>query len=134
MFDIFGDTFDAYSGDKGLMASLGLRTWGFKHEWTDLGTVVVEEADTENEYNCPTGPRPAATVKVEVSAMPAQFWCFTVTRPRDEVKHLDDGSWHSVYEPVERFEVKTGSGSFSEYWPMAKALAQHTLTVQRIEN
>src|SRR4051812_18490362 len=45
-----------HNGDDRLLAELGLKTEGWvKHDWTDLGTVVVEEEDDEKS---PT--RPAA--------------------------------------------------------------------------
>jgi hypothetical protein len=115
----------AYSWDEPLMRVLGLRTTGFEREWTDLGTVTVEEAEPEGEY----GPRPAATVKVEVLALPAQFWRFTVTRPRDEAETVD-GEVRGIYEPVEIRVITTGSGSFSEYWPSARLVASHCLNVE----
>jgi hypothetical protein len=115
-----------YNGDKALMEQLGLRTWNFERKWTDLGTVTVQEAEPDGEY----GPRPAATVKVEVSALPAQFFRFTVTRPRDE-SEVVDGKVRGIYEPLERFVLRTGSGGFSKFWPMAKAVAEDMLTIDR---
>ena len=130
--DLFFEGYSsAYISDRALLESLGLKVDGFGRDWTDLGTVEVREADTENEYDCLTGPRPAATVKVEVSAMPAQFFRFTITRPQDFV--MDDAEaprgFRAVYEPVEVFEMSTGSGNFSAYWPMAKAIAENMLSV-----
>lgn len=119
-------TTDAYESDRALLESLGLRTQDFGRDWTDLGTVTVEEAEPRNEY----GPRPAATVRVEVAALPAQFWRFTVTRPRDESETLPDGRVRGIYEPVETRVVTTGSGNFGEYWPAAKMIAQHVLDVE----
>lgn len=117
---------DAYDADLKALADLGLRTTDFDYVWTDLGTVTVQEAEPDGEY----GPRPAATVKVEVSAMPAQFWRFTVTRPRDEADTLPGGRVVGVYEPVQVRVVTTGSGRFTDYWPVARMLAENMLEVR----
>lgn len=136
---------DAYehNGDRELMESLGLQTTDFGREWTDLGTVTVEAARTERFGKVagkrmtpePEYHRPAATVKVEVSAMPAQFWRFTITRPREEIEDWKGGGttygFRPIYEPVERFTMRTGSGGFGEYWTAAKACAQNCLSIQK---
>lgn len=127
-----------HNGDRALMESLGLKVDDFGRDWTDLGTVIVSEAEDAG-----FGPKPASTVKVEVTALPAQFWRFTITRPRDEIEDIPDdappvpheqgsvgaGRWRAVYEPVEVFEMRTGSGAFSTYWPAADLFAQHMLVV-----
>lgn len=125
-----------HNGDAKLLASLGLRTTDFGREWTDLGTVEIYPRATENGYNALTGPCPATTVKVEVVAYPAQFWRFTVTRPRDEVmddEHAPYG-FRAVYEPVQVYEISTGSGSFSGYWPAVKLIAEHMLEIKRLDS
>lgn len=118
----------SHNGDFDLMQSLGLKT-NFDREWTDVGTVTVEEA-RDNEY----GPDsiPAATVKVEVSAMPAQFFRFTVNTTENVIDEEPYGDFHftSRYEP-RRYVLKTGSGSFTEYWAVAKMMAQNMLTVEQ---
>jgi hypothetical protein len=119
----------AYADDVALMEKLGLRTTDFGREWTDLGTVTVQEAEPNDEY----GPRPASTVKVEVSAMPAQFWRFTVTRPKDDAEVTADGKVRGIYEPLEIRVITTGSGSFTRYWPVAEMMAEHCLDVERRE-
>ena len=107
--------YSAYEEDAKLMASLGLKTTDWPaHEFVDLGTVVVHEEDTDR-----TPPTPAAEVKVKVYACPAQFWRFTVLRPQDE----------SIPTPRERIEITTGSGSFSQYWPTAKQMAENRMNV-----
>lgn len=124
-----------HNGDRALMAELGLRTDGFDSEFTPLGTVVVEEAEPDGQF----GPRPAVEVAVEVSALPAQFFRFTIRRPRDEVEDLPEGEtdphtghgWRGVYEPVEVFVMTTGSGGFGDYWPIAKAVAQNMVNIKR---
>lgn len=124
----FGDAYE-HNGDRALMESLGLRTTDFGRGWTDLGIVTVQEAEPDGEY----GSRPAATVKVEVSAMPAQFWRFTVSRPRDDAETLPDGTVRGIYEPIEVRIITTGSGSFGTYWPMAKLMAEHCLSVENAD-
>lgn len=136
MSSIFGESYAyEHNGDLALLQELGISTGPFGREWTDLGTVTVQEAETTNEYHCRTGPRPAAVVKVEVVAYPAQFWRFTVTRPRDETENDPEApnGFRSVYEPVEVFEITTGSGGFSDYWPIAKAVAQNMVNVKVAE-
>ena len=122
--EIFGPQ-DAYGKDAEALRLLGLKTNGFGRDWTDLGTVVVEEADPDGEY----GPRPAATVKVEVSSMPVLFWRFTITRPRDESTTVD-GKVVGVYEPLEKFVMSTGSGTFCEYYPMAEMVAMNMVGLE----
>jgi hypothetical protein len=114
-----------HNGDHELLESLGLRTWNFERAWTPLGTVVVQDAEPDGEY----GPRPATTVDVAVSALPAQFWRFTITRPRDDCETVN-GKVRGIYTPLEHFVMTTGSGAFGTYWPMAKALAKHMINVE----
>lgn len=125
--DVFGAS-SAYThnGDHDLLASLGLKTDDFGREWTPLGTVVVQEAEPNGEF----GPRPAATVDVEVSALPAQWWRFTISRPRDDSETVD-GEVRGIYEPLERFVMTTASGGFTTYWPIAKLIAEHMLYIER---
>lgn len=129
-----------HNGDRVLLESLGLRVTGFRRDWTDLGTVTLREAEPDGEF----GPRPATTIKVEVEAFPAMIWRFTITRPRDETEEIPDDAppvpyeqaradgtnrWRAIYEPVEVFEMRTGSGGFSTYWPTAKQIAEHMVDV-----
>jgi hypothetical protein len=124
--------FEAYkhNGDDELLRKLGLLTSAHRRAedgFIDLGTVTVAEGKDE-EYGA---RKPPATVRVEVASMPAQFWRFTVERPRDATEELGGGKWRAVYEPVERFVVRTGSGGFGEFWPLAERLALHWFTVER---
>lgn len=126
-----------HNGDAKLLASLGLRTTGFTlGERTDLGTVEIYPAETSNPYDCLTGPRPATTVRCEVTALPAQFFRFTITRPRDET--IDDESarlgWRSVYEPCDLYEINTGTGGFTDFWPSVKLIAEHMISVKRLDS
>lgn len=116
----------SHNGDAELMRSLGLAT-AFGRDWTNLGIVTVEEAEPEGEF----GPRPAALIEVEASAMPAQFWRFTIVRPRDDAETVG-GKVRGVYAPMERFILSTGSGGFGDYWPMAQAVARNMATVERV--
>lgn len=134
--DFLGGPSQAYlhNGDYGLLKELGLQTGNFGRDWTDLGTVTVREAEEDGEY----GARPATTVKVEVTALPAQFWRFTITRPRDDSKKIGhpDGSWEviGIYEPVETIVLTTGSGGFSTYWPTVERFAEHMISVRTDAN
>lgn len=47
--------------------------------------------------------------------MPAQFWRFEISTERNE-----------------KFEVKTGSGSLSDYWPGILQIAEGMLVVKQI--
>lgn len=99
-----------------LLRELGLKTEGWVfHDWTDLGTVVVYEGESAK-----IPPIPQSEVKVEVYACPAHFFRFTILRPQDD----------SIPVPREVIEVKTGSGSFGDYWPTAKLIAEHRMTVE----
>lgn len=109
---------DAYrhNGDHELLGSLGLRQYGFGRDWTALGTVTLEKP------NAGAG-RPAATVEVEVCALPAQFWRFTITRPV-----WDEGS--ESYG-TEQHVMTTGSGGFSDFWHVAKLAATNMIVLTR---
>lgn len=102
----YGNEAYIHNGDRPLMKSLGLRTWAFSRDYLDLGTVEVRDADADAP----------ATVKVEVSAMPAQFWRFTVTKTSGI------------------FVMETGSGGFGDYWPIARQIAEGMLYVTKVES
>lgn len=139
-FQPYPKGFHAYPKDQAVLLSLGLSTHsGIGDDgWVDLGTVVVHRAENQT-FGDPEETKicPATTVRVEVYSAPAQFWRFTVTRPRDEIEELGEADgrrlWRAVYEPVEVFEITTGSGSFSEYWPGVKLVAEHCFEVERVE-
>lgn len=125
--DFFFDDNHAYehNGDRALLESLGLRTTNFQRKWTELGTVVVREADPLHCF----GPHPETTIKVEVLACPAQFWRFTIIRPKDDAETID-GKVRGIYFPLERQVINTGSGSFVDYWPIAKLVAEHMFDIE----
>lgn len=107
--------------DKKLMRELGL-SFEVNRALTDIGTVIVYEAEPDGEF----GPKPATTVKVWCGALPAKFWRFDITRPRDDCDVVD-GAVIGVYEPLEHIVLTTGSGSFFDYWPTVLMFAQHTM-------
>lgn len=102
---------EAYRGDIDLMENLGL-DWQkpFRREWTDLGTVKLYDDE------------PLPTIKVEVSALPAQFFRFTVTRKADTVEPA----------PNEVLVIRTGSGSLATYWPSVRHVAQNCFDVTTV--
>jgi hypothetical protein len=133
---IFDEMQSAYegNGDRKLLAELGLRTHGFGRDWTDIGTVIHREAE-ETDH----GLRPATEVKVEVSALPAQFWRFTILRPREEIEDLEEEDengrdWRCVYTPRQVIQFSTGSGSFSKYWEVAKLIAEHMIGIDHLDS
>lgn len=102
--------------DQDVLVSLGLCPTYSGPDWTDLGQVVIEAEFVDEEL----GLRPATKIRVEVSALPAEFWRFTIERP-------DEDSGH-----VSHFAMETGSGSFQTFWPMAKAIAEHMVYVREL--
>lgn len=107
---------NAYDKDRTLLQGLGLLTTFGGREFTDIGTVTVHDAN-------PDVGRPATTVKVEVGCLPAQFWRFTVVRPRDAEEYL----------PMETLVIGTGSGTFSDYWPAVLLVANHMFYVEEVQ-
>ncbi len=97
-----------HNGDETYMRSLGLKTYGFGRSHTYVGTVTIYEDE-------PEGPR----VDCYVGAMPAQFFKFVVHRPNENAPG-----------ETETLTITTGSGSFQEYWPVAKMVAENMLDVQ----
>lgn len=66
--------------------------------WRDLGMVEVDEGE-------------GGLVKVEVTAMPAMFWRFTIeSQGRTTV-------------------LSTGSGTLRDYWPIAEQFAMGMLAI-----
>jgi len=64
--------------------------------WSDVGVVETDRA----------------SVKIEVSALPAQFWRFTIT---------------ARIEDVQPGVIRTGSGALSDYWPTVELVINGTL-------
>jgi hypothetical protein len=112
-----------HNGDYDALRELGLDPdFRGTADWEHLGAVVTQPA---SEATAAFQARPATEIEVEVYSAPAQFWRFTVHRPQE---HEQGGVW--IYEPREVLQVQTGSGSFLDYWPMAKAVAGRMLSVQ----
>jgi hypothetical protein len=96
--------FYSHNGDSRLAKKLGLadeskwrRTEG---SWIELGTVTVD-----------LSPAEAATVRVEVAPMPAQFWRFSIIRPGGD-----------------KINLSTGSGGLGKYWPAAHVFAREGMS------
>lgn len=116
------DSFHFYhhNGDRELAESLGLTDWQKTWEWRDggwiyLGTIT---SPTEEDPSCNV---PGWAIEVEVVALPAQFWRFTVSNSR-EVQV--DGEW--TYEP-QTFRFSTGSGGLGEFLQVATMFANNVL-------
>lgn len=108
---MFDSLMKAYSDEIPLMTELGLRIFGYTRDWLDIGTVQLHEPD---EYH----PNPTL-IKVEVSAMPAKFWRFTITKDSDTIEPT-----------LEKIVVSTGSGLFTTYWPSIKLIADNMLVIE----
>lgn len=124
MFD--GGSAYTHNGDRELCEELGLKTTGWGREWTEIGTVIVAEEEYEKDY----GHKHAATVKVEVSCLPAQFFRFTINVPVFKSEHLDEterSGWYGTKETI----LSTGSGGIGEYWPVAKLFAEDMISVAK---
>lgn len=99
-----------HNGDEELAASLGLRDWPapstddvfgpYTDDYVDMGTAELRYASDAKPY---------ARVKIEVYALPAQFYRFTV-------EIIDGEGMGGV--------LKTGSGGLSDYWPTVLHFAQ----------
>lgn len=100
---------ETYTKDRELFDRLGLRKFAIGHgfddrdeslnDWRDLGTVEFEWA----------------SVRVEVTCLPAQFFRFTVTAKSEDVQTVT---------------LTTGSGSLSDFWPTIDLWASGMLGVE----
>ncbi len=95
-----------YKDDLALLKKLGLPIWG---------APIDEEKFIGEVFPYPEHEEPNGRTKVRifVNCAPAQFYRFEIDR-RSE----DDG-----YDGMEAVQVKTGSGTLTEHWPMALAVA-----------
>ena len=101
-----------YTKDLVLLKELGLPVWEAPiHEEKFIGEVFPYPEHEE--------PKGRTKLRVFVQCHPAQFYRFEIER-RSE----DDG-----YDGMESVEVTTGSGSLSEHWPIALAVAGHMVSV-----
>jgi hypothetical protein len=80
----------AHYDDEELMRRLGLRLRGYKRQWTRIGTVRLGLSRAD----------------VEVSAIPAQSWRFTVHQ----------------YGAEQPLVISTGTGLFTGFWPFVEML------------
>jgi hypothetical protein len=106
--------FYTHNGDRALAKDLGLTDWQTTWEWRAGGWIYlgIVKSDVEEE---------PWEIDVEVVALPAQFWRFTVRRRVDvEV----DGVWE--YEP-QTIRFSTDSGGLGEFFPVAKMFATNTI-------
>ncbi len=110
--------YSTHSDDLATLKSLGLDPWkDVPHaEEILIGEVYPYPVDEEK-------PGRRTRIRCYVTCMPAQFFRFVIVRPNENGDHSD----------MEEVEVKTGSGSFSEYWKMAREVAGNSfgMTVPR---
>lgn len=112
--------YQAHPGDAKLMHELlGFTSWTGEYGCEIHLGEVRPYADEE--------PADQQTViTIFVTPIPAQFCRFEIVRKADR----DD------YQGMEAISISTGSGTLSQYWPMALAVANGCLSVsapQRIE-
>lgn len=90
-----------YDSDRGLFTELGLNMFvADEHRGRiHLGTVETDWA----------------SVEVEVTCMPAQFWRFTIT-PKVEEPVYD----RRLPSDVQAGVLETGSGALVDYWPVVE--------------
>ena len=79
-----------------------------------LGLTLPKEYPHSEEIALGTAKIGSATVDVFVQAWPAKFWRFMVT-------DIEGHKW----------EINTGSGSLSGYWPSVVHVAQACFCVER---
>ncbi|WP_298435035.1 hypothetical protein [Ottowia sp.] len=104
-----------YPGDIPLLTQLGLRAWHAPlHQEVLVGEVCPYE-DAEQ-------PGEETTVHIYVTCFPAHSYRFVIERKSED----------EDYAGMERVEVRTGSGTLSRYWPMALAIADHSLVVGEV--
>lgn len=111
---VSGFHFYDHNGDRRLAKSLGLTNvdnWG----WREGGWIYLGTATSDPDVN------PGWAIEVEVVAMPAQFWRFTV-RSFNDVEVA--GEWEKQLQVI-RFS--TGSGGLGEYYPVASMFATNRL-------
>lgn len=100
------------SDDLATLKALGLQPWKDAPyaEEILIGEVHPYPVDEEK-------PGRRTRIRCYVTCMPAQFFRFVIVRPNENGEHPD----------MEEVEVKTGSGSFSEYWNIAREVAGNSL-------
>lgn len=119
MHDIF-DTNGPYAVDKLLLKELKLPTWTSSKAYEEVFIGEVCPYSIEDAGN-PT------SIKIYIKCAPAQFYRFEIVRAIDS----------SDETGTETLEMRTGSGTLSEFWPMAMALASNMVSIsaaRRITN
>jgi hypothetical protein len=101
-----------YTVDLPLLAQLGLPRWNGKiYEEVFVGEVRPYESDEKEDE--------LTRIKIYAKGAPAQFFRFEIIRKSEAEQ----------YTGMERIEVRTGSGTLQEFWPMALSVANHCLAV-----
>lgn len=101
-----------YNQDLALMKHLGLPEWEAPHQTEILVGKVIPYPNEE-------APGEETAISVYVACYPSQFFRFVVVRKSED---LD-------CPRMEEIEIRTGSGTLSDYWPMAMAVADGRLVV-----
>lgn len=96
------DSAETYSCDKALFSKLGLKQFSIADQTERL----------IGEYKLPEDG--VGSVKIWVTCMPAQFWRFEIITSNNEC-----------------YEVATGSGTLSDYWPSIELILTNMLSVER---
>lgn len=104
-----------YPDDVALLKLLGLPAWrAALYQETFVGEACPYQAEEQ--------PGERTRIQIYVSCCPAQFFRFVIERKSED----------EDYTGMERVEVTTGSGTLSQYWPMAIAIADHCLGVGEV--
>lgn len=110
--------FYTHNGDRALAQDLGLTDWQKTWEWRDGGWIYLGTVTSDSSED----GEPDWKIDVEVVAMPAQFWRFTIRRHQDVMDV--DGVWG--HEP-QTIRFSTGSGGLGEFFPVATMLATNMI-------
>ena len=107
----FGDTVRTYQDDLPLFKKLGLTPFSFSKKengskWVSVGTVKLSEDNTQG----------CSVVDLYVMGLPAQFWKANIYD----------------HESNKKYTVTTGSGAFSNYWPIFEKMATNMVVVESL--
>lgn len=92
-----------YPWDYDIFVKLGLPNFIIKDQDKHL-LGVYKHPDYEDAF-----------VEISVTCMPAQFWHFKIITAEDQMYNVD-----------------TGSGSLSEYWPSIELILQGMLVIEKV--
>lgn len=96
---------EPYAADLALLKELGIKPFGYnEHDQSDHAVGI---------YTFPDG----STVEISVQCLPAQFWRFKI----------------DAKESSRKYEVSTGSGTLSDYWPMVVKMVNGMFVVKSVE-